>query len=155
MMKHFFRNRRGGASLELALITPVLLFLIIGTYDLGFLFYAQSQVETAANAGALLAAKQGYAKFDANKVGSAVQGGSYPLAISLPTAPYAACGCPNGTTGLTPMSCTPPAPTCPDNLSSAAPYAVVSAQANTFGILSWGGTYPQTVHAGVVMRLAP
>jgi Flp pilus assembly protein TadG len=152
-MKRFLRNRRGGASLELALITPILLFLFIGTYDLGFLFYAQSQVETAANAGALLAAKQGFSKFDANAVASATQGASYPLAISLPTAPYMACGCPNGTTGLTPTSCTPPTPACPDALSSAVHYAVVSAQTNTFGILNWGGAYPQTVQAGVVMRL--
>ena len=152
MTARFLRNRRGGASLELALITPLLLLLFIGTYDMGFLFYAQSQVETAANAGALLAAKQGFAKFDANVVSSAIQGASYPLVISIPTAPYTACGCPNGTSGLTSQTCGNP---CPDALSNAVPYVVVSAQANTFGILNWGGAYPQTVQAGFVMRLTP
>jgi Flp pilus assembly protein TadG len=150
-MTQFLRNRRGGASLELALITPMLVLLFIGTYDMGFLFYAQSQVETAANAGALLAATQGSTNFDANAVSSAIRGASYPLAISVPTAPYMACGCPNGTSGLTPQVCDSQ---CAD-ASHAKHYAVVSAQANTFGILNWGGTYPQTVQAGFVMRLSP
>ena len=41
---------------ELALITPVLLFLLVAALDLGRLFYAQITIESAAREGALVAA---------------------------------------------------------------------------------------------------
>jgi Flp pilus assembly protein TadG len=153
-MKRFLRNQRGGASLELALVTPMLVVLMLAIFDLGFLLYFQSQVETAADAGALYALRLRPGNFDATKIAAATAGASYPVTISATPAPYMACGCPNGTTGLT-VSTNPAPPTCgaacPDG-TAAATYAVVSAQANTIHIIPWPG-FPSQVASGVVMRL--
>jgi Flp pilus assembly protein TadG len=150
-MRRFLRHRRGGASLELCLVMPMLLFMFIGIYDIGFLLYAQSQVETAADAGALYAAKQGFGAFNAANVTSATQGASYPIGATATPAPYTACGCPNGTTAMSPQVC---GQACPDGVTSAAHYAVVSAQATMTPIINWPG-YPAHVAAGVVTRLQP
>ena len=150
-MHRFLRNKRGGASLELCLVTPMLLFMYIGIYDFGFLLYAQSQVETAADAGALYAAKQGFAAFNTSNVTSATQGTSYPISVTATPAPYTACGCPNGATAMSAHTC---GSACPDGVTSAAHYAVVSAQATVTPIFNWPG-YPAHVVAGVVIRLQP
>jgi len=156
-MKRFLRNHKGGASLELCLVMPVLLFMYIAIFDFGFLLYFQSQVEAAADAGALYAAKQGIAKYNATNIASATAGTSYPVTVTTPTNPYMACGCPNGTAGLTQdTSKTPPAcgGACPGGGTSVA-YVVVTAQANTIRIFDWFGAFPATVNSAVVMRMTP
>jgi Flp pilus assembly protein TadG len=154
-MKRFFRNQKGGASLELCLVTPILLFMFIAIFDLGFLLYFQSQVTVAADAGALYALRLRPGGFDATKVAAATTGASYPITVSATPAPYMACGCPNGTTDLT-VSTSPAAPACggacPDG-TTAATYAVVSAQASTVSIFNWFGGFPSQVNSAVVMRL--
>jgi Flp pilus assembly protein TadG len=156
-MKRFFRNRTGGASLELCLVMPFLVVMYIAIFDFGFLLYFQSQVETAADAGALYAAKQGISKYNANKIASATTGASYPVTVTTPTNPYMACGCPNGTTGLT-VSTNPAAPACGGACAgggTSVAYVVVTAQANTISIFNWFGAFPQNVNSAVVMRLPP
>jgi|GEM_PF-2285213 hypothetical protein len=50
------RNRRGTATVELALVLPVLLLLVLGALDLGRMFYADVSMTNAAWASAYVAA---------------------------------------------------------------------------------------------------
>lgn len=50
------RSSRGQALVELAIILPVMLFLLLGALDLGRLFYSRITVASAAKEGALVAA---------------------------------------------------------------------------------------------------
>lgn len=52
MLKNFLHNNRGSALVELALTTPLLMFTLIGTAELGRIAYAAIEVEGAARAGA-------------------------------------------------------------------------------------------------------
>ena len=49
-------GRRGQALVELAIILPVMLFLLLGALDLGRLFYSNITVASAAKEAALVAA---------------------------------------------------------------------------------------------------
>ncbi len=48
----FFHEQRGSSLIELALVTPLLLLLLVGSVDLGRACYAAIEVAAAANAGA-------------------------------------------------------------------------------------------------------
>ena len=145
----FLGDRRGSVALEFCLVAPMLLTFMLAIYDFGFLLYDESQVITAANAGALYATKLGISGFSSSSISSATTGASYPIPISATPAPYKACGCPNaGDTTLTSATC---GSTCSDG-TIAGTYAVVTAQATPQPILSWPGM-PAHVTAAVVMRL--
>jgi len=145
----FLGDHEGSVALEFCLVAPMLLTFMLAIYDFGFLIYDQSQVITAANAGALYAYKLGIAGFSSSAISSATTGASYPITISATPAPYKACGCPNvGDTSLTTATC---GSTCSDG-TAAGTYAVVTAQATPQPILSWPGM-PAQVTAAVVMRL--
>lgn len=69
-MKLSFRDNRGAALVELALITPIFLLLMMGSVELGRIAYYSIEVENAARAGAA------YASFNlqnANLTGSVQQ----------------------------------------------------------------------------------
>ena len=51
----------GVAAVEFALVLPMLILLLIGCCDAGFMFYRQIQVDAAALAGATYAARFGWA----------------------------------------------------------------------------------------------
>jgi Flp pilus assembly protein TadG len=53
-------NCGGGSAVEFSLISPLLLFLAIGCYDLSVGMYRQMQVNDAAEAGATYALSYGY-----------------------------------------------------------------------------------------------
>src|SRR5579864_9131317 len=109
MSRRMIRCNRGTVSVELCLVTPMLLFMFIGIFDMGFLLFQQMEVEAAADAGALYAFAKGSAGFNATNVGAAVTAAAYPTqtAISATPTPYTACGCPNGSSSLTSVG-TPP-----------------------------------------------
>lgn len=153
MLKRSIRCTSGTVSLELALVAPMLLFMFIGIFDMGFLLFQQMEVEAAADAGALYAFAKGSGGFNATKVAAVVTAASYPTqtAISATPAPHKACGCPNGSSGLTSAACGPPAATC-SNGFTAATYAVISAQVTPTPIFNWPG-YPATLSSAVVVRL--
>src|SRR5688572_30031486 len=50
--RKFGKKQRGQSVVELALVTPMLLFLLIGTLDLGRVFYALMAVSNSAYNGA-------------------------------------------------------------------------------------------------------
>lgn len=151
MLRRFTYQNEGSVALELALVASMLLFLFIGIYDFGFLFFQQMEVESASDAGALYAFAQGASGFNATKIGSVVTAASYPTqtAISATPTPYRACGCPNGAAGLTAETCG--STTCSDGFP-AATYAVVSAQVTPTPIFKWP-RYPAKLNSAVVVRL--
>jgi Flp pilus assembly protein TadG len=71
MFRKFRRGRpfKGQALVELAILLPVLLFLLLGALDLGRVFYSQITITNAAKEGALLASQGG--SFVANTACSA------------------------------------------------------------------------------------
>jgi Flp pilus assembly protein TadG len=52
MGKHFKRNDRGGAAVEMALLMPVLLMVLFATVDFGRMYNAQITLTEAAKDGA-------------------------------------------------------------------------------------------------------
>lgn len=59
-----WRSERGAALVEFALVLPLLLFIIMGIVDFGFLFQRFQVVNSAAREGARMAVLPGYAPAD-------------------------------------------------------------------------------------------
>jgi Flp pilus assembly protein TadG len=111
----------GTASIELAIIAPVIVLALIGTFDLGFGIYRRMQVESAAQAGAQYAIARGYSP---DGVTRAVASATSYAGIMANPAPVQFCGC-AAASGVTAAACGQP---CPDG-NGAATYVTVSAQA--------------------------
>jgi Flp pilus assembly protein TadG len=116
-----WRDSRGVAAIELALIAPILALLLICTADLGLGIYRKMQVQNAAQAGAQLAALKG---FDANAISNAVASAT-SLAVAASPAPSQFCGCATTTAVNTAVCNTPCA-----GGGIAGNYVKVSAQSN-------------------------
>ena len=56
MRKRFFRSEKGQAMVEFALCLPVLLILVCGIIDFGWIYYNQITINNAAREGARYAA---------------------------------------------------------------------------------------------------
>ena len=110
----------GAASIELAIIAPVLVLALIGTFDLGLGIYRSMQVESAAQAGAEYAIARGYSP---GGVADAVANATSFAGITANPAPFQFCGCASAS-GVSVAVC---GQSCPDG-SSAATYVTVSAQ---------------------------
>src|SRR5262245_55621047 len=110
----------GVASIELAIIAPVIVLALICTFDLGLGIYRSMQVESAAQAGAGYAVARGYS---ADGVARAVANATSYAGISASPAPFQFCGCATAS-GVTTVACTQP---CPDG-TGAGTYVTVSAQ---------------------------
>jgi Flp pilus assembly protein TadG len=78
--KRRFKSERGAELIEFALVFPLLLLVILGIVDFGFLFQRMEVVTNAAREGARIAVLPGYATAD---VQSRVQ--QYIAAGGLPT----------------------------------------------------------------------
>ena len=61
---HRFRSERGAELIEFALVVPLLLFIIMGLVDFGFMFQRFQVVTNAAREGARIAVLPGYADAD-------------------------------------------------------------------------------------------
>jgi hypothetical protein len=59
-----FRDARGVATVELALVSTVMMLIMLPMYDLGMGFYVKTQVMTAAQAGADYAFIKGWSGFN-------------------------------------------------------------------------------------------
>jgi Flp pilus assembly protein TadG len=116
----------GTASIELAIIAPVLVLALICTFDLGFGIYRSMQVESAAQAGAEYAIARGYS---VDGVTKAVANATSFTGVAANPAPFQFCGCASAA-GVTSVTC---GQSCPDG-TAAGTYVTVSAQGiyNTF-----------------------
>ena len=157
MIRQFGRQTRGTVSLELCLVTPMLLFMFIGIFDMGFLLFQQMEVQAAADAGATFAVAKGTANYNATTIKSVVAGAAYPTQTAITGNVSWACACPNSTnTGVVGVTGTPPncpsVPKCSNGIDPPGVYALISATATPTPIFNWPG-YPAQVQSGVVVRL--
>lgn len=72
------KSDRGAAALEFGVVVPLLLVLMLGMFEFGFIFQGQLAVTHAAREGARLAAVQDGALFTA----AAVEERAYPLRVA-------------------------------------------------------------------------
>jgi len=125
----------GVASVELAVIAPLIIVAIIGTADLGFGIHRKMQVQAAAQAGAEYAIVKG---FSASGISNAVVSATPVAGLRADPAPQQFCGCPSDT-GIAALACNA---TCPDQSKPGA-YVTVSAQSSYATILPYP-TFPAT-----------
>jgi Flp pilus assembly protein TadG len=142
------RSQSGTAAIEFALFTPLLLILLTGTVELGFIMYEAMQVNNAVEAGALYAAANG---FNAASITSAVNNASVlPTGLNALTAtpaPTQFCGCPTAA-GVTNLG-NPPCSATACSGSPAGTYVRVNASLTHTVIIPnpWVPTTPLTATA--------
>jgi Flp pilus assembly protein TadG len=95
-------DTRGTAAIEFAILSPILLALLLGVVDLGFGLYAAIQAQSAAEAGALYAAKHGW---NSAGISAAVVGATGASGMAASPAPTLFCGCPSAS-GIATIVCT-------------------------------------------------
>lgn len=80
------RSERGAELIEFALVFPLLLMVVLGIVDFGFLFQRMEVVTNAAREGARIAVLPGYQIGDVRaRVCNFVQTGGIPITGSCPT----------------------------------------------------------------------
>jgi len=158
------RDRQGVATVELALVSTLLVGMMLPLFDIGMGFYVKTQTHTAAEAGAEYAFIHGWT--GSNSTGqpgmtSAVTNATN-LSVSSTPAPSLSCGCVDGTTitavamtgSYQETDCAGHACTSPNNTVGAGAFVSVSAQATytpLFTYLGFGN--PVTFTATSVVRV--
>ncbi len=104
--RHLRTAQTGVAAIEFAILAPLLVLLLIGVVEVGIASYEALQVQSAAEAGALYAAKNGW-----NLIGieAAVLSATGASGVTATPAPQTFCGCPQAN-GISITSCSA---TCP------------------------------------------
>jgi Flp pilus assembly protein TadG len=145
MIKRFYaRQDSGSAAVEMAIICPILIALIPGMLDFGGMFYEQTVVVTAADAGAVYAIAYGY---NQSNIQTAVQNSTSTISVTAP-APTEFCGCPTtspysihnlGALTGTPPSCSTfgNCASGPDSGLAAGTYVTVNAQHQYKPMIPW------------------
>lgn len=85
------RGVSGVAAIELALVAPILVLMLVASFDLGLGLYRDMQVQTAAQAGAQYAIEHGYTSSSA--IANAVTSATSYSGVSASPAPSRFCGC--------------------------------------------------------------
>jgi Flp pilus assembly protein TadG len=98
---HSRKTECGVAAIEFALLAPLLLLMLVALVEIGLTCYQAMQVQSAAEAGALYAAKYGW---DAAGIQAAVVNATAATGLTATPAPLTYCGCPQAT-GITTASC--------------------------------------------------
>jgi hypothetical protein len=129
LARQFRGNVNGVASIELALLSPLLILMAVATIDLGAAIYASMQVRNAAHAGAHQATLKG---FDTNVISKAVEGASRYIPINAAPFPTQFCGCVIDAI-IEKATCKS---LCP-NGATAGHYVLISAQANYTPLLPY------------------
>ncbi len=139
------RQDRGTATVEMAIVCPIFIFLIAGVFDLGLMLYQRTVVGTAADAGSIYAIVNGY---NSAGITSAVQN-SYTLAHGFATAiqatpaPSTFCGCPQANFSIAHVTCgtTCAGTTCSGAACPAGTYVTVNATSNYTRVFPWTGPW--------------
>jgi Flp pilus assembly protein TadG len=126
-----WRETRGNAALEMALVAPMLVLMMIGVADFGMAVFLKMQVQQAAQAGAEYAIVHG---FDAAAITTAATSAVPVSGITATPAPAQSCGCPSGTT-MTAATC---GTNCANGLG-AGTYVTVSTQGTYATMLAYPG----------------
>ena len=92
-----FRGSRGGAvTIELALLAPVMAFMLIGAIDYGNFIYQKMEVQNASRAGVQYAIQASANATDTSSIEAAVRAASdLPTSTTVISATF--CGCADGT----------------------------------------------------------
>jgi TadE-like protein len=86
LVRRRVRSERGAELIEFALVFPVLLLLVLGMVEFGFLFQRYEVLTNAAREGARIAVLPGYSFDDVKaRVCNYVEGGGVPIAGTCPT----------------------------------------------------------------------
>ncbi|MGE0460837.1 MAG: TadE/TadG family type IV pilus assembly protein [Vicinamibacterales bacterium] len=92
------RSERGAELVEMALVTPILLLLVMGIVDFGFLFQRYVVLTNAAVEGARVASLPGYTAADAEaRVQEYATAGGVPGAVTAVATPVTLPGAGGGT----------------------------------------------------------
>ncbi|HET6377458.1 MAG TPA: TadE family protein [Methylocella sp.] len=147
----------GTAAIEFGLAVPVLVILLTGTVELGFLMYESMQVNNAVEAGVLFAAKNGWDPAGIENAvvkASNVYGAGGPSLTAAP-APAKFCGCPTASGIMNSGTCNSPSP-CADG-SMPGTYVRISAELPHLSILPGASTLipklPSKSAASAVVRI--
>ncbi len=110
-----WHNTRGVAAIEFAIMTSLLFIPFLGGVEVGYAAFQAMQVQSAAEAGALYASKNG---FDPTDISLAVRNASAATEVTAVPAPSEFYGCPTNS-GITPLGTVPPLPppNCADGTS--------------------------------------
>lgn len=137
----------GVSAIEFAVVASLLAALAIGIIDFGLVLLTQMEVGNAARAGAEYAQANGY---NSANITSAVQNATN-LSVSASPAPSEFYGCPNATSGVSPVS---QGTTCPSTNATAGTYVTVSATTNyTMIVTFFGISNPMTLNASATVRI--
>jgi len=94
----FGRCEHGAELIEMAIVTPILLLLVMGIVDFGFLFQRYVVLTNAAVEGARVASMPGYTAADAEaRVQAYAANGGVPGAVTAVVAPVSMPGAGGGT----------------------------------------------------------
>ena len=158
------RDKRGVATVELALVSTLVVGMMLPLFDIGMGFYVRTQTHTAAEAGAEYAFLHGWSGTNSTgqpSITSAVTSATN-LSVSASPAPSLSCGCVDGTT-INAVTMTPPyqetdcsTHTCtsPNNTVGAGAYVTVNAQATYTPLFTYLGMgAPITFTATSVVRV--
>jgi len=100
--KRGLKSERGAELVEFALVLPVLLLVVLGIVDFGFLFQRMQVMTNAAREGARIAVLQGYASADVEARAKAfVQTGGVPITGTNPAVNVTNVTIPTGAGGPT------------------------------------------------------
>jgi Flp pilus assembly protein TadG len=84
----------GAAAIEFAIIGGVFSAILVVSGDIGLAYYANMQVQTAAQVGAQYAVNHGGSTFNASAISNAVLNATSTTGIAASPAPVQFCGCP-------------------------------------------------------------
>lgn len=103
MLRHLLRDNRGSAFVELALVLPLLTFVIIGAAELGRIAYYSIELSSAARAGASYGAENSANVEQITPIETVAQNDASDVTLTWTTAPTEACVCETVyTSGATP-----------------------------------------------------
>lgn len=127
-----WRERRGGSAVEFALLSPILVFLAVGVYDMSVGIYCQMQINNAASAGAEFAFNNG---FNAAAITAAITNATPYSSVAASPAPLQFCGCVTNGAVTASASC---GAVCSDGATPGT-YATVSASATYTPLFAYPG----------------
>ena len=154
-IRRFRRDERGVATIELALILPIVTVLLMGLLDIGIFVHREMDLRNAARMGAQYAFQDSSAlstmeSTAVNAVGPLPSGASTPVASAT-----AFCECPTSTSDYSAtavVACT--TATCPVTGTKPATYITVTlTQSYTPLFGSWGLVHARTMTATATLRV--
>lgn len=143
--------RRGIAATEFAISAAFLVLAMTALYDFGRASWRKLEVTAAAQAGAVYAAANG---MNITGITAAIAAATNTNTITATPAPTMSCGCPNGTSGITPTACNATCPGTSNPAQLAGYYATISARGSyTFMFRYPYVTSPLVISARTVLKL--